>query len=116
MAPYSLCLWLCLLIAVVIPPHLTTQQQVADSAGKYVPQKAGPWRFMSSNPKYVRLSTLDDPDLKCIKANITNWNSPARTLSQRVVKLYSRSRAIINVNYDAMPKNGRVRTLTSVEI
>ncbi|XP_037525339.1 uncharacterized protein LOC119402282 isoform X11 [Rhipicephalus sanguineus] len=86
MVPYSL--WLFVLIAIGIPPHLATQRKDAGSAPN-ARRKTWPLKFMTSRIIYLNLTTLEYPDITCIKEYRVTWNHIARILTKRVVVKFS---------------------------
>ncbi|XP_075728428.1 uncharacterized protein LOC142769241 isoform X1 [Rhipicephalus microplus] len=84
MAPYSNWRWSCLLIAIVVPSNLATEQ--TDTTSASTTPRSGVWTwpivFMHSKVIYLNLSTMEYPDINCIKEYRVTWNHSARLMTK----------------------------------
>uniref|UniRef100_A0A6G5A582 Putative lipocalin n=1 Tax=Rhipicephalus microplus TaxID=6941 RepID=A0A6G5A582_RHIMP len=109
MALYSIWLWLCLLITVIISSNLATKPQAATTK----PKKTGPWLFLASSITYLHLTTRDLPLVTCVKAIPTSQDVKNRTLSQIVqFMLSSGEKRYEHVDYKPIMNRQRVKAFT----
>ncbi|KAL3210846.1 hypothetical protein MRX96_036812 [Rhipicephalus microplus] len=91
MAVNTILSWVFVLFAVAIPSLLAVEQEDTGSA-QTTPRNAvwsWPIVFMHSNVIYLNLSTMEYPDIKCIKEYRETWNRSARLLTKVMVIMFS---------------------------
>uniref|UniRef100_A0A6G5A7C5 Putative lipocalin 46 n=1 Tax=Rhipicephalus microplus TaxID=6941 RepID=A0A6G5A7C5_RHIMP len=119
MAPYSNWRWSCLLIAIVVPSNLATEQ--TDTTSASTTPRSGVWTwpivFMHSKVIYLNLSTMEYPDINCIKEYRVTWNHSARLMTkmmwigsstgnwERIMMWFTKQKAIVG-----QPKHSQLST------
>uniref|UniRef100_L7M9X5 Putative group iv salivary lipocalin n=1 Tax=Rhipicephalus pulchellus TaxID=72859 RepID=L7M9X5_RHIPC len=118
MASCILWLWLFVLIALVVPPHLAAQKQDGGSAPTTPRNAIWSWPivFMHSRIIYLNTTTRTYSGITCIKEYRVTWNRSARFLTKKVVVLSSPEKGVTkDVVYKAVWKRGPAQAFTAVD-